>query len=383
METSTLTSEEQIGLKVEYGFADGHAYHDLSASQKRIITELPDHWEQAADGKHHDIEGDFVDRFFTAGRQFSKVGDGRYVIATSASQSIDLVGRWASKNSIRVTMIEPVFDNLALLLKRWSVLTGSILEDRLRYYNTDALVPDTFDALFLVLPNNPTGFMMPEEEFRELASWCGKQGKALIIDACFRFYVKGYYDIFAILESEGVTYLVIEDTGKTWPILDMKASILSASSDIIDEIRGLYYEIFLCVSPFSLRVITDFVQQSIYDGLDDTLRALVGERRGLFRHSIENSPLVIPEQQKQNCLPLEWVRIPDDWSSDADFVAWLRSHRIACLPGRYFYWLADGPETKRFIRFSFLKPERVVYEGFEHLKKVLLERYQGQSNGCV
>ena len=109
------------------------------------------------------------------------------------------------------------------------------------------------DTIFLVDPNNPTGFTLTgsssdpqkiKESFLELFRYAKDNNKLLIFIFCFTSFLLGdadlgIFDIYKELDDMGVTYISIEDTGKTWPLQDTKVAMLITSKDIYEDIDDL------------------------------------------------------------------------------------------------------------------------------------------------
>ena len=111
-----------------------------------------------------------------------------------------------------------------------------------------------------------------------MVRFCVDHDKLLIIDRCFATFamVDGgvpWFDVYELLESSGVSYLVIEDTGKTWPVQDAKCAILMTSEDIYPAIYDIHTSVLLNVSPFTLNMLTRYLR-----GLEARRPALGAQR---------------------------------------------------------------------------------------------------------
>ena len=305
----TLTEVETLGLSSEVNLADGHAYQDMDPEFQSIIRNLPGLWSKAVKYSIPALERRYIDTF---GRLIATSALREYPhfnICPSASNSIDTVAAWLRSRSMKTGLLEPTFDNLALILKRREVELYSITESML--HDLEALVHHVaihkIEALFLVNPNNPTGTSLSANEFERLARWCATNKIVLIVDQTFRFYSPAAMDDYAIMMESGVTFLSIEDTGKTYPTLDLKASALVYSPDISEEIRTIYQEIYLSISAFTLVVMTELFERTIQIGWDGVLRGLVRQRRKRLREVLKNSPLFIPPGSVESTLSVEWI----------------------------------------------------------------------------
>lgn len=240
----TLTDIEVLGLSSPCSLADGHAYQDLDSIYQPIVDGLPASWHRAKSMPIPEMERLYVDTF---GKTVGSDALARYPnfkICPTASNSIDIIGAYLAAKGLRVGLIEPTFDNLALLLKRRGVDLVAV-DDRELVAATNAdcldtlLAPLGLRALFLVNPNNPTGRVMSEAQLEAIASYCIRTRTMLILDNSFRMHNRRPYDDYKLLLASGVSFIAFEDTGKAFPTLDMKASILAYSEDnktLIEEI---------------------------------------------------------------------------------------------------------------------------------------------------
>jgi len=368
---TALTEYEYDGLSAKFGLADGHAYHDLDTSQMLIVSRLSSIWRTASLSRQRDVEREFSGTFYSLAGQRSVVESDNFRICTSASQSIDLACAWLARARKKIALVEPTFDNLALIIRRWNIPLSPIAEDALFSGSELSRHTRDVDAIFLVNPNNPTGSFLTRPAFEEIVEWCVRENKILVSDFCFRFFSRSFEDYYQILERSGVSYVAIEDTGKTWPTMDMKASIIAYSASLKAEIEEVFHEIFLGVSAFSIAVLTEFVKNTQEAGFDATLWPLVAEHRRQFREAIGGSFLSIDPTAEKSSLGLEWVRIDDPEFDDMTLTAFLKQAGIACLPGRFFHWSMRNAAGQRNLRFSLLKPGRTIAQGFAQLSRAL------------
>src|SRR5262249_16315461 len=125
------------------------------------------------------------------------------------------------------------------------------------------------DAIVLVDPNNPTGFSLfsPRDDgFREVVRFCADHGKLLILDLCFAAFIRAscrpHHSLDGVVEAFGARYIAMEDPGKPWPMQDAKCGTIMASRDLDDDIYKIVTSVLLNVSPFILKLVTRYVQDS-------------------------------------------------------------------------------------------------------------------------
>jgi aspartate/methionine/tyrosine aminotransferase len=383
--TLSLTEFEYEGLRAEVSLADGHAYQDLHADLEFVLNDLGGIWTRAARGKILDIEAEFSHAFGVAANSPTLSSYEHFRICPTASNSIDLAATWLKMSGKRTALLEPTFDNLALILRRRGVPLQSLSECELR----DALKSGTLtrvlsrskiDALFLVNPNNPTGSVIELQDFQSIIDACLTNNITLLLDCTFRFFVPNEIDHYSMLVESGVTFIVIEDTGKTWPTLDMKASLLCFSNDIKREMHQIYEEIYLCISPFTLCFMQVLIEKSNKIGFKDLIWDLVEMRRTEIRALIKGTKYQVDPSALNSSLGLEWLRCMDSEITDIHTTERLREEGVCVLPGRYFFWSCpEERKNHRNIRISLMRQNTTFNEGIRRLQAGL-ERLSGRSD---
>ena len=119
------------------------------------------------------------------------------------------------------------------------------------------------------------------------------QNIVLVIDASFRLFdSRCCYDVYKVLNDARASYIVVEDTGKIWPTLDIKLAFINCSIDIEDRIRQVHQDFFLKLSPFVCLLVEKFCQSSMDDDLA-SVRQLIADNRQRLRATICDSGLAL------------------------------------------------------------------------------------------
>lgn len=371
-EFKTLTEIEEIGLRSKFNLADGHSYFDADRFFKGSIQDFPKIWRHASETSVPTMELEFkqcfADFFGTPGLSRQK----SFSICPTASNSIDIFAAFAKSKDLRVGLIEPTFDNLALILKRRGVDLISVPEQdffSMSFANLrKTVLRERIDCLFLVHPNNPTGRSMSQQQFEEICLFCKELGILVCVDTCFRFCQLSAVDEYAAFQKLGNSYVVIEDTGKLWPTLDSKASILAYSEDLATEIRTIYEEIYLCSSNLTLALIIDFMRTAQKMGGVSLLHDFIKKRAefaisNLTGTALRYIPNLNPTQMSVLCFDCSQTGM-----DDLEFTQYLARHNLIVLPGRYFYWDSMLSYSKPFVRVSLLKDDQSFYRSIVLLK---------------
>ena len=120
-----------------------------------------------------------------------------------------------------------------------------------------------------------------------------------MIDRCFASFAlmdggTRWFDIYDLLESSGVSYLLIEDTGKVWPLQDAKCAILMTSRDIYPAIYDIHTSVLLNVSPFTLNMLTRYLRDSESDGFA-SIRNVISTNRAQLGLALADAPVRVCE----------------------------------------------------------------------------------------
>lgn len=378
---NTLTDHEYLALNSPCSFADGHAYHELPEELEGVVSKLPAIWHDCNQTKVRDMEQSFKCEWANLLDSNELLQHEHFRISPTASNSIDIVATLLSERAPRVLLIEPTFDNLYLMLKRRGCevsplneqsMIEAIDQDRL----TELLDYFSFDTLFLVNPNNPTGYLIREQQFTVVAEYCQRNDKVLVVDSTFRFYAKDRFNDYAALLKAGCSFVIIDDTGKTWPTQDMKSSMIVYSEDLAGGLEKIYEEIYLCHSRFVMGVFVDLFRRTGKAGLERTLVHEIGLRRNKVRAVLADTQLRCITDSRATVMPIEWIDISLTGKTDAELIRQFLSHDFHCLPGSHFFWHSyyeRGIDSSCFIRISLARPSAVFENGLVLLREICKE----------
>ncbi len=375
----TLTHFERNALKLGINLADGHAYHELHQCFDDIIKNLSDIWFDSTKKQIPDIEHWFLEKWGELAGSTTMSTHDSFLICPAASNSIDIIAAYLSNRRLKTALITPCFDNLPLLLKRRKVDLIPIREEIFDSFSENEdeihtyLLKHGCKSLFLVSPNNPTGFIFDINRLAGIANICERVDIVLIVDVTFNFYNRSKYDYHKLLSDSGVKYILIEDSGKSFPTQDMKASIILFHRYLLNDLKEIYEEIFLCTSPFTLELIGRLVERTSSVGLKTVLWDEVDQRREELYKVIDPSPLTPLETAEHPFLPIEYLNCSKSNLSDLEFEKYCWNNGLGVLPGRYFFWDNSKELGHDFIRIGFMKKKNVFKLAMKRLENILDE----------
>lgn len=364
MFATTLTDHERNALSGRFNLADGHARYSITRNYSALMEKLPLLLTRSYD--QDEVEYDFGKAFFGLGGQ-TLIDQARTLYCPSASISIELAANYLRMNHLSVSLIEPIFDNLADCIKRHNVALRPLKEERLYEHDTSNWQKDIdTDAIFLVMPNNPTGYLLSPAFFSQVVEFCAKEKKLLILDFSFRFFIPELHvwDQYKILEESGVRYIAIEDTGKTWPTFEIKVSPLVADKQTFTALQRIYLDIFICHSPFALAFVGEFVKASQQEGPQKCFQSIIAENRKLLRTTLADAPLKLLSNPIAS---VEWIRI-ENHINDIELVKSLHDYGVHILTGKQFFW-SEAQDSSKFVRVALMRDTDLFAKGMNVLRE--------------
>ncbi len=363
-----LTSWEWKGIGQKYNIADGHAHQGQNLNYLKIIKNLPNLYLQAEKGKQKEIQSKFEQIFFKLAGQksYKKLQPPLYQYACSLS--IEAVANYLRLTNKATALLHPTFDNLADILKRHKIPLTPLKEE-------DVLHPEQklnnlkADALFLVCPNNPTGFELTKKQFIAMVEYCRKYNKLLILDYSFRFYSSHTkWDQYKILSESGIDFIILEDTGKTWPTLELKVSIILASDSVYPYLLDINNDFLLNVSPFIFTLLTEYINTEGKQKSHSDPQKNIEVNRKKLEETLKGSALKVTNPHSK--LSVAWIKLPNNWTATL-FCKWLSKYGVFILPGGPFFW-DNQLLGESYIRVALQRPEKKFSEAISLLKKATL-----------
>lgn len=374
-----LTQHEVEALKHKYNFADAHTHQSQSLTQLEIVKRLPELWLEAEKTKQANLNQRFIETFYQIRGIKAALQPNNIMLYYAASIATIHIANYLLKKRLSVSLIEPCFDNLYEILMHLEIPLFPLKEELLHEpdYIYERLQQEVKgDAVFVVDPNNPTGFTLlgkaNRKAFETLIQFCKDYDKILIIDYCFANFLMNddvleLYDTYEILKESRVKYMAIEDTGKTWPIQDAKIAMLKVSDDLYEEMYTIYTAYILNVSPFILNFLTAYLLDSQSCQFAST-RNLLNNNRKILEEFFQDS--ILKPLKPVGKVSVAWCEILDPHLSATQVQTILYEEGVYVLPGTYFFW-NNPAQGERYIRIALARDTDNFVEGMSLIKNVL------------
>ncbi len=348
--------------------AEGYPSFGLSPSQQAIVDRFPQLLALAIRTPYPVLEGRAQRAFFDAlGQTTAPVGTGRVMSYYSASVAIDVLGRCLTNRPSSVGVIHPTLDILPALLRGRGLRVVPISEARLRRHDPLSGLDDV-GALYIAIPNNPTGNVMTADQLQNLAHACADRDIVLAIDACFRaFDTRVFYDMYALLDATGVDYAVIEDTGKLWPLGGVRLSFMTFAANSTLGIPEVSSDLLLMAPPFAAAVVEEFAMDMASGGLE-RIHGRLAANRAVLEETLQGCAggKVLADGAR---VSVALIRLAPGISSTRLWGRLLR-REVHAVPGRPMWW-AKPSEGEHFIRVALGREPDVVERAAREIRAEL------------
>ncbi|MFE7575961.1 enduracididine biosynthesis enzyme MppP [Streptomyces sp. NPDC057521] len=373
-----LTQFETLALASSMNLADGHARQQLTAAQGKIVADLPNLWAEAVMRPVEEIEQEAAASFFGMLGQLShSFAAGRTLSCYSSSLAMEILARslaTASEASDAVALIHPTFDNIPDILRGVGLRLVPVEEGQVHDEDLPTELLERVGCVFITTPNNPTGRVMSQARLRRLAEQCAEHNVVLALDTCFRgFDPAAQFDHYAVLDASGCRWVVIEDTGKLWPTLELKIGWLVRSANVGLPIEKIHSDILLGTSPLIMLMVKRFAEDGADGGLAE-LQRTIADHRALVRAELADVPGVTFVDDHAR-VSVERLHVGsrqgmDVWSA-------VRSQSLYVLPCQKFHW-ARPHEGERMLRLALSRNPSTLLSGARVLRSALLDAPESQ-----
>jgi aspartate/methionine/tyrosine aminotransferase len=216
---------------------------------------------------------------------------------------------------------------------------------------------DDVECIFGANPNNPTGAHLSARQLMRLGVACAERGVILVIDCCFRgFDHRVQFDHYAVLDETGVEYVVLEDTGKLWPMTGLKLGFSVSSSRNRLPLDDAASDVILS-APGIVALLVEALAEDMADGGMEQIHSLIAANRSAIASELDGCPMarqvdgtsLVSVSRVQVDKPLSATRLWGD----------LMRQGICAVPCRPFYWSRPS-HGERFLRIALARDPEVV-----------------------
>jgi aspartate/methionine/tyrosine aminotransferase len=355
-----LTFWERSAFRARFDLADGHPRHVTSGASAILVEE-----GSRVTASQDAVEDQFTNRFVQTARQTLSASL-CVIFHHSASNAIDVCAKAVvADGGRRVGVHEPTFDNLPALFKRQGLECVPICEDIWADSAYAQSIVAEVDALFIVLPSNPTGREPTFGEFRRMVDLCSETGTWLLLDFSFRFFGDlAEWDQYLTLGGRhDLKALCVEDTSKTWALDGLKVSLLVATPRCAELATQISEELLLNMSPRVISVVERAVAE---ESRLAEAHSTIAHNRALLRDTLSR---VGWRPDDTSRAPVEWVKVPMPMTA-VDAAEILLLSGVSVLPGGPFFW-SEPSSGSHHIRFALFRGTRYFASAMDEVETSL------------
>jgi aspartate/methionine/tyrosine aminotransferase len=273
-------------------------------------------------------------------------------ILYSASIAIHVAARVLSENNLKTGLLTPTFDNIPDLLHAQGVRPIALTE-------ANVLDPALWDhhelgALFLVMPNNPTGWTISESQLRTLVADATSRRLLLVFDFSFRYFDPQAADAYRIFSDAQCSFIAIEDTGKYLPCADLKVGMIVSDKVTRNLVSAAVEDLLLNVSPFTLELLSQMIMRDDRQAILSIIRI----NRARLTQAMER--LEIDVHTLLETMSVAWVSARARGQMASLMRGWAEVG-ISALPGNPFFW-EDHSRGADFARIA-LARSQTAFDG--------------------
>lgn len=179
------------------------------------------------------------------------------VVTTSASEGLFCIWNTLLNPEDEIIIPSPYYSSYASQLKysKTNLVEVPIMKDEKIKYDIDefnAKLTDNTKMILINSPNNPTGYVMTEEERIKIAEFAIDNDLIVISDECYdSFIFEGDYRSIATLPGMRERTLVVNSASKTFSMTGWRIGYIMGNEDFIKELVKIHSHITLCAPSFA------------------------------------------------------------------------------------------------------------------------------------
>lgn len=354
-----LTAVESHVIDLRLNAADAHArFTPSTAFQHLILDELPNLFESARKRDQRDLDMEAFVSFQRLGNQNASIENPHvsFYPCYSSSVALEIAANSLSGTYASALVQHPTFDNIPDILRR-----NRIIPLPWDFYHQTEFDAERTNLWVLTAPNNPTGTVLGRGELVHIATSAAARGGMVIVDASFRLFCEGArYDYYEVLLEAGCDFIVIEDTGKIWPTLDLKLGFLCTSAKYEGTVRDTYDDILLNVPPFTSQLVARISQ---YPQLLEEVHALIKANRTSLRTALStahaNQQVHFPFPSSEVSVDLLQFQSPEERTA---LLNQLLVKDVALLPSDSFWWSISSLVSRSSVRIALARDPEIIDE---------------------
>ena len=208
--------------------------------------------------------------------------------------------------------------------------------------------------VFVCSPGNPTGAVMPLEEWQKLFALSDKYGFVLASDECYLSFAKDAKSILALSGGQNTGLLAVHSLSKRSNLAGYRGAFVAGDSKLIARLLEIRKHMGMMV-PLPIQKATTVALADEVHVLEQSER--YRRRRANLRRALESQGFTI--EFSEAGLYLWCTRNEDAWES----VAWLANRGILATPGSFY-----GSQGARHIRIAMTATDAQIADAVQRIR---------------
>lgn len=213
-------------------------------------------------------------------------------------------------------------------------------------------------------PNNPSGYVMTEEELVMIAQFAIENDLIVISDECYDSFVfEGEYKSIATLPGMRERTLVVNSSSKTFSMTGWRIGYVMGNETFIREIGKIHSHISVCATSFAQAGAAE-AYKSVFNEVEDMVEEFKKRRDYVANHLRKMDDISFIEPKGAFYVFINVGKLGMDGIEFSERI--LRQKGIALAPGSSF-----GNEWKDYIRLAYTCSMDDIIEAMELMKSFI------------
>lgn len=269
-------------------------------------------------------------------------------------------------------IVDPGFDSYGNLIRSFG---GNVVyADRGDNYAIDIddiikHVTERTVGIVLIYPDNPFGKVVSKSDLQKLVDFCTKKQVPLLIDNSF-IGVDPYETLVPQLKDtsfEGLTYMLMSDTGKILGLQGSKFGCLHFSDNLSEKLHNKIPNYFFQFSQLDLVLISSILTDPRFPLYMNYLNDLILQNFNFVKEHLDSKIKVMQTDATSLCI----LDITETGYNDVNFADLLKKHHKLGVVPISFFFSGQNQVDSHLVRIALARPKSVIEEAVKRMNNFL------------
>lgn len=291
------------------------------------------------------------------------------VVTAGASEGLYCIWNAFLNSEDEIMVPSPYYSSYLkqLIYSGANLVNVPIMKDENMEYNIDdfkAKLTKNTKMILINSPNNPTGYVMTEEDLKMIAEFSIENDLIVISDECYdSFIFEGDYKSIATLPGMKERTLVVNSSSKTFSMTGWRIGYVMGNETFIEEIGKIHSNISVCSTSFA-QVGAIEAYRNVFKEVEDMVKEYKLRRDYVAKHlrKIDNISFIEPKGAFY-----VFINVGKLGMNGVEFSERLLIEKgIALAPGSAF-----GSEWDDYVRLAYTCSMEDVIEAMDLMKSFI------------